>query len=59
MDILTNYSGLAINHLGMGGEILLVTRGSLPDKYRLIFDFSDGTCLAINFCGLVRRTTHR
>ena len=35
--------------LGMGGEILLVTRDSLPDKYRLIFDFDDNTCLAINF----------
>lgn len=44
----TTQGWLLIN-LGMGGEILLVTRGSLPDKYRLIFDFSDGTCLAINF----------
>jgi formamidopyrimidine-DNA glycosylase len=35
--------------LGMGGEILLVTRKSLPEKYRLIFDFDDGTCLAVNF----------
>lgn len=35
--------------LGMGGEILHVTRDTLPEKYRLIFDFSDQTCLAINF----------
>jgi formamidopyrimidine-DNA glycosylase len=35
--------------LGMGGEILLVNRTSLPEKYRLIFDFKDGSCLAINF----------
>jgi len=35
--------------LGMGGEMLLVTRDTLPEKYRLVFDFSDGTCLAVNF----------
>jgi formamidopyrimidine-DNA glycosylase len=35
--------------LGMGGEILLTTRDALPEKVRLIFDFDDGTCLAINF----------
>jgi formamidopyrimidine-DNA glycosylase len=35
--------------LGMGGEILLTDRGRLPEKYRLIFDFEDGSCLAINF----------
>jgi formamidopyrimidine-DNA glycosylase len=35
--------------LGMGGEILLTNRGNLPEKYRLIFDLADGTCLAINF----------
>jgi formamidopyrimidine-DNA glycosylase len=35
--------------LGMGGEILLVTRESLPEKYRLVFDFDDNTCLAVNF----------
>jgi formamidopyrimidine-DNA glycosylase len=33
----------------MGGEILLVTRDTLPEKWRLIFDFADGTCLAVNF----------
>lgn len=35
--------------LGMGGEILLVDRTTLPEKRRLIFDFSDNTCLAVNF----------
>lgn len=35
--------------LGMGGEILLVTRDTLPEKWRLAFDFTDGTCLAVNF----------
>jgi formamidopyrimidine-DNA glycosylase len=35
--------------LGMGGEILLVNRATLPEKRRVIIDFSDHTCLAINF----------
>ena len=35
--------------LGMGGEILLVTRQTLPKRWRLIFDFADNTCLAVNF----------
>ena len=35
--------------LGMGGEVLLVTRKTLPEKYRLILDFSDESCLAVNF----------
>ena len=35
--------------LGMGGEILLVNRTSLPKKYRLVFDFADGDCLSVNF----------
>ncbi|MBN1929983.1 MAG: hypothetical protein JW786_00040, partial [Desulfobacterales bacterium] len=35
--------------LGMGGEILLATRSSLPEKWRLIFDFTDQSCLAVNF----------
>jgi formamidopyrimidine-DNA glycosylase len=41
--------GWLLLNLGMGGEILLVTRASLPEKRRLIFDFDDGTCLTINF----------
>lgn len=35
--------------LGMGGEILLRTRQTLPEKYRLVFDFNDDTCLPVNF----------
>ena len=41
--------GWLLLSLGMGGEILLVTRQTLPEKYRLVFDFSDGFCLAVNF----------
>jgi formamidopyrimidine-DNA glycosylase len=41
--------GWLLLNLGMGGEILLLTRESLPDKWRLIFDFDDGTCLSVNF----------
>jgi formamidopyrimidine-DNA glycosylase len=41
--------GWLLFNLGMGGEILLVTRATLPEKYRLIFDFDDDTCLAVNF----------
>jgi formamidopyrimidine-DNA glycosylase len=41
--------GWLLLSLGMGGEILLVTRQTLPEKYRLVFDFSDGSCLAVNF----------
>lgn len=41
--------GWLLLNLGMGGEILLVTRTTLPEKRRLIIDFDDGTCLAINF----------
>ena len=43
--------------LGMGGEILLVTRDTLPEKHRLIIDFDDGTCLAINFWWLCSQST--
>lgn len=41
--------GWLLLNLGMGGEILLVTRATLPEKWRLIFDFTDGTCLTLNF----------
>lgn len=41
--------GWLLFNLGMGGELLLVTRTTLPEKYRLIFDFNDQTCLAVNF----------
>ena len=41
--------GWFLLNLGMGGEILLVTRQTLPEKRRLILDFSDDTALSINF----------
>ncbi len=41
--------GWLLLNLGMGGEILLVTRDTLPSKHRLIFDLDSGECLAINF----------
>jgi len=41
--------GWLLLNLGMGGEILLSTRDALPEKYRLIFDFDDSTCLVVNF----------
>ena len=40
--------GWLLLNLGMGGEILLVTRDSLPEKYRLVLDFDDGSSLAVN-----------
>ncbi len=41
--------GWLLLNLGMGGEILLVTRETLPARRRLIFDFDDGASLAVNF----------
>lgn len=41
--------GWLLLNLGMGGEILLTTRANLPEKRRLIFDFSDDTCLSVHF----------
>ncbi len=41
--------GWLLLNLGMGGEILLIDRGHLPEKRRLIFDFVDGSCLSVNF----------
>ncbi len=41
--------GWLLLNLGMGGEILLVDREHLPEKRRVIFDFTDGTSLAVNF----------
>ena len=42
-------SGWVLINLGMGGEILLTNREKMPEKYRLVFDFNDKTCLTINF----------
>lgn len=41
--------GWLLFNLGMGGELLLVDRASLPEKRRLVFDFTDDTALAVNF----------
>lgn len=41
--------GYLLLNMGMGGEILLIDRSKLPEKYRLIVDFEDATCLSINF----------
>jgi formamidopyrimidine-DNA glycosylase len=41
--------GWFLLNLGMGGEILLVSRQTLPEKRRIIFDFTDGSALSINF----------
>jgi formamidopyrimidine-DNA glycosylase len=41
--------GWLLFNLGMGGELLLRTRQTLPEKYRLILDFQDGSCLVVNF----------
>lgn len=41
-------SRLALS-LGMGGEVWLVRSDDLPAKRRLVFDFSDGSALSINF----------
>ncbi|UCF10240.1 MAG: Fpg/Nei family DNA glycosylase [Candidatus Bipolaricaulota bacterium] len=44
----TSRGHLLIN-LGMGGEILLVARDALPEKWRVRFDLDRGGALAINF----------
>jgi len=41
--------GWLLFNLGMGGEILLIKRGALPEKRRLVFRFGDGAALAVNF----------
>ena len=41
--------GWLLLNLGMGGEILLVEAGHLPEKRRLVFAFYDGSCLSVNF----------
>ncbi len=44
----TTHGWLLIN-MGMGGEILLKTDGTLPKKHRFIIGFSDESRLVINF----------
>ena len=41
--------GWWLENMGMGGEMLLITRETLPRKYRLLFDFTDGRTLSINY----------
>ena len=41
--------GHLLLNLGMGGEVWLVTRETLPAKHRLLFDFTDDGCLSVNF----------
>lgn len=41
--------GWLLFNMGMGGEILLLDRGHLPAKYRMIIDFTDNSCLTVNF----------
>lgn len=44
----TNRGHLLLN-LGMGGDMLLCDRKSLPEKYQAVFDFDDGRSLSIRF----------
>ena len=41
--------GYLLINMGMGGEILLVDRKSMPEKWRIAFHFKDRTTLALNF----------
>ena len=41
--------GHLLFNLGMGGEILLVPTGKLPEKWRVRFDLDKGQSLAVNF----------
>lgn len=43
------HRGWLLLNLGMGGEILLVAANALPAKRRLVFAFTDQTCLSVNF----------
>jgi len=43
-------AGYLLINMGMGGELLLRPgRHDLPEKYRLLLDLENGTCLAVNF----------
>jgi len=48
LKVETSQGWLLLN-LGMGGEVLLVSRAHLPERWRVSFEFSDDTCLAVNF----------
>jgi formamidopyrimidine-DNA glycosylase len=42
-------SGWLLLNLGMGGDLLLCDRDHLPEKYVIVIDFSDSTCLTVRF----------
>ncbi len=42
-------AGWLLLNLGMGGEVLILTSQTLPEKRRLVFQFTDGACLSVNF----------
>jgi len=44
----TDRGWLLIN-MGMGGELLLTDRDHIPAKHREILDFTDSSCLSVNF----------
>ena len=48
LKIETSHGWVLLN-LGMGGEVLLVSRQGLPQRWRIVFDLADGTCLAVDF----------
>jgi len=48
IQVHTTRGWLLIN-LGMGGEVLLVSRATLPEKHAVILDFEDGTCMSLSF----------
>jgi formamidopyrimidine-DNA glycosylase len=41
--------GHLLLNLGMGGDLRLLDRKSLPEKYQAVFDFDDGRSLSIRF----------
>lgn len=41
--------GHLLLNLGMGGDLRLLDRKSLPEKYQAVFDFDDGRALSIRF----------
>lgn len=45
---LTSQGWILLN-LGMGGEILLLDQQPLPEKHRVVFEFTDSSRLSINF----------
>ena len=47
IQVLTSQGYLLLN-VGMGGEILVNTRQTLPPKKRLIFDLDTDACLCVN-----------